>query len=648
MTTLSKPDRPCDACRRRKIRCLVESGGDCALCRSHGQSCTFIEGPPKKKRKQSDVVSPVGVVGVSPEARSHQESPHDYSAYPEAPSLLRQTLGHQHFRTNIYIGATSGPSRVLLDLTERSPHGQYHAGPLDSEVRRVGNDGYFLILPDEQAVIDEQLETLDKIEALIRPHGPALVDLFFRIVHPSFPILHKDVFLEKHGRSYRELAPACLSAVYMLALNWWSYSIELAHLTKPNIGELEKLVPALMVYNKISKVSDIQAGLLLLQRPKRDSWRLTAQLVAMAEDVGLHRDCTDWQIPDWEKGARKRTAWALFIQDKWGALVHGRPSHIKADNWEVLPLDLSDFPENIEDEDAEQGSSEVEKGILIFMHLASLTQILSEIIDDLFTLKAAKNQRSTFDLLQAVKPLQLQLKSWYSQLPSCLAFDSTQPRKLSATGHLYLAYLTAEATLHRAILESEMRDALELSLRKITRDAAIMRFKSVIDFLKRLKPEHMQGFWHSASEPCLAIISTFALVLLATSRDPSETKDIFSQIAEFRWLLNINGPSADFMKHAVDLLQANASFLSSYRPRKDVKGINGTSPESEETTPHSVGRGRLAHQSGAGGNEGGTAYTPAIDALQDSGRHHQLSPSLLGAGLDQYWFYDINDFGQPT
>lgn len=435
MTPLSKPDRPCDACRRRKIRCLVEPGSDCVLCRSHGQSCTFVEGPPKKKRKQSDIVSPAGidVVAVSPGARPQRESPHDYSAFPQA-SLLRQTLGHQHFRTNIYIGATSCPSRVLLDLTERSHHGQYHAAAIDSEVRRVANDGYFLILPDEQAVIDEQLETLDKIEALIKPHGPALVDLFFRIVHPSFPILHKDVFLEKHGRSYRELAPACLTAVYMLALNWWSYSIELAHLMKPNVGELEKLVPSLMLYNKISKVSDIQAGLLLLQRPKKDSWRLTAQLVAMAEDVGLHRDCADWQIPDWEKGARKRTAWALFIQDKWGALVHGRPSHIKADNWEVLPLDFGDFPENIEDDHAEQGSSEVEKGILIFMHLASLTVILSDIIDDLFTLKAAKTQRSTVDLLQAVKPLQLRLKSWYAQLPSCLAFDSTQPRKLSATG----------------------------------------------------------------------------------------------------------------------------------------------------------------------------------------------------------------------
>lgn len=436
MSSLSKPDRPCDACRKRKIRCLVtEAGTDCALCRSHGQPCTFLERPPpKKRRKQSDVASPIGtgVVAISPEA-AQRESPHDYSNYPEA-SLLRQTLGHQHFRTNCYIGATSYSGRLLLDLTENSQHGKYQASPFDSEIRRVSKDGYFLMLEDDQKTIDEQLDTLDKIEAVVSPHGGGLVDLYFRIVHPSFPILHKDVFLEKHGRSYRELTPACLTAVYMLALNWWSYSIDLAHLTKPNIAELERLVPSLMAFNRSSKVSDIQAGLLFLQRPRHDSWRLTAQLVAMAEDVGLHRDCTHWQIPDWEKGARKRAAWALFIQDKWGALVHGRPSHIKADNWEVLPLQPGDFPENTEEDHAEEGSSEVEKGILIFMHLASLTQILSDVIDRLFTLEATKRRQSTIEVLQTVKPLQLELKAWYAQLPTCLAFDATQPRKLSATG----------------------------------------------------------------------------------------------------------------------------------------------------------------------------------------------------------------------
>lgn len=435
MTPSSRPDRPCDACRKRKIRCLVfDSGADCALCRSHGQECTFIEAAPKKKRKLPDATSPneAPAVSVSPEATQKDQGYHD-STFP-ADSLLGQTLGHQRYRTNSYIGATSSPSRLLLDIADNSQQSKYRASVSGYDVRRVGRNSYFLMLEDEENGIKEQLELLDQIEGTISPHGPALVELYFRIVHPSFPILHKDVLLEKHGRSYRELTPACLAAVYMLALNWWSYSVDLAHLVKPDVLELERLVPALMAYDKAAKVSDIQAGLLFLQRPRHDSWRLTSQLVATAEEVGLHRDCTGWQIPDWEKGVRRRVAWALFMQDKWGALVHGRPSHIKSNNWEVFSLQPDDFPENVEEYHAEQGSSEVEKGILIFIHLSSLTQILSDVIDELFTVEASKRHDSTVTLLQTVKPIQLRLKAWYNGLPSCLELGDTKSRKLSATG----------------------------------------------------------------------------------------------------------------------------------------------------------------------------------------------------------------------
>ncbi|EXJ74359.1 uncharacterized protein A1O5_02655 [Cladophialophora psammophila CBS 110553] len=646
MASSSRPDRPCDACRKRKIRCWVsDSGRDCALCRSHGQQCTFIEAPPKKKRKQTDAASPdeAVVVSVSP-ATTQKEQPHDYSNFPEA-SLLRQTLGHQHFRTNSYIGATSSPSRLLLELPAISQLGKYRASVPDCEVRRVGQNGYFLMLPDDQDVINDQLEVLDRIEATISPHGPALVELYFRIVHPSFPILHKDVFLVKYGRSYRELTPACLAAVYMLALNWWSYSVDLAYFVKPDVLGLEQVVPCLMAFDKAAKVSDIQAGLLFLQRPRHDSWRLTAQLVATAEEVGLHRDCTHWQIPDWEKGVRRRLAWALFMQDKWGALVHGRPSHIKVDNWEVFPLKQDDFPENVEEDDVEQGSSEVEKGILIFIHLSTLTQILSDVIDELFTVQASKRHDSTVALLQTVKPIQLRLKAWYSNLPSCLELGTTQSRKLSATGQLYLAYLTVEVTLHRAIVESEMKQPLDAGLRRITREAAIMRFKSVVDFLKRLKPEHMQGFWHFASGSCLAIIATFSLVLLATSTEPSESRAIHSQIAEFRWLLNINGPGAGFTKSAVDLLQSNAGFLATYRPQGPPNVIPG---HDQGRTDRSADQTRSTSLSNTESQDEADSHIPNTQAFENIAEDLQALPAGISFSPNQPWLYDFDDLVSQT
>ena len=47
-------DRPCDACRRRKSRCVMHQGAElCVLCELHKQTCTFVEDPLPRKRKAS-------------------------------------------------------------------------------------------------------------------------------------------------------------------------------------------------------------------------------------------------------------------------------------------------------------------------------------------------------------------------------------------------------------------------------------------------------------------------------------------------------------------------------------------------------------------------------------------------------------------
>lgn len=299
----------------------------------------------------------------------------------------------------------------------------------------------------------QEIRRLDAIEAVVTPHGPALVDLYFRIIHPSYPILHKKVFLEKHGRTYRELTPIGLAAVYLLALGWWSYSPELSHLAKPDVKELDRLVRTMMLESLgRPKISDLQGSLILLQRPDFDSWPLTGQLVAMAQDLGLHDDCSDWILPDWESGVRRRVAWALFAQDKWGAMIHGRPSHIDMRNWDVGPLRISDFPETSMDDDDEEGGVDVEKGRLIFVHFIALTEILADILDAFFTLKTVKNVMgtSTADVLEKAKPLQVRLASWYSELPTQLSMQDSKDRKLSSSGS-YLCFVFLSDTISSLI-----------------------------------------------------------------------------------------------------------------------------------------------------------------------------------------------------
>lgn len=48
----SRKDRPCDACRRRKSKCVIhEAQAACVLCKFHNQDCTFVQSPQPRKRK---------------------------------------------------------------------------------------------------------------------------------------------------------------------------------------------------------------------------------------------------------------------------------------------------------------------------------------------------------------------------------------------------------------------------------------------------------------------------------------------------------------------------------------------------------------------------------------------------------------------
>ena len=353
--------------------------------------------------------------------------------------MLKETLGLQNHRHSRHTGPSDEFESVCLDLIPFQ-NDEYELP--NGTLRRVGSHDTFLLLPD---VISqnyaEEAHDIDAIQRIVEPHGASLVALYFRIVHPSYPILHKKVFLEKYARNYREFSPPLLAAVYILALRWWVYSPTLAHLTKPNTAALQKL--ALKSLDDVitrPKLSTIQAGLLMSQFLSLDLFPMTARLVAVGQTLGLHRDCSNWRIPDWERGLRRRLAWALFMQDKWVALTHGRPSLVQISSWNVRPVSSEDFPENAEDENDEEGSAEVEKGRMSFSRFIDLTIILADILDSPYNWdkigRANGNDPlpSARDMLEWAKPVQKRLKDWFSGLPEGLRADDMKVRKLSSIG----------------------------------------------------------------------------------------------------------------------------------------------------------------------------------------------------------------------
>ncbi|CDK29105.1 unnamed protein product [Kuraishia capsulata CBS 1993] len=559
--------RPCDHCRRRKTRCVMNSlMTSCNMCEQKNIKCTFSD--PLKRTSGSGLDDGSGVKKIRyNDDPSLQPPPNmpirevqpitDYAAMP-GHSLLKKTLSLQYPRSSFYVGPTSVYDPVLLEKIKLDKIDQFQLSPTTS-LRKVASNVQFTLRDDFTEDLYERTEKdVDAVERYVAPHGQTLIDLYFRIVHPSFPVLHKRVFLEKYSRTHREFGAPLLAAVYCLAIQWWDYDPNLSQHPKPNVAALNKL--AIRTFSDVierPKLSAVQAGLLLLQcRPDHArNWVLCSQVVALAEELGLGLDCATWTLPKWERGLRRRLAWAVYVQDKWLALVESRPSHIiEGKNWLVKRVTDEDFPEkNNEADSNKEGSMDIENGKHLFKEMISLSEIVSEILDTFFTISAMENVSRIDYVLKLAKPLQLKLRTWYHSLPQDLQMTSIQPRKLNSNGYLQLAYFAAEITLHRKIISSLTPDTPP-ELVKVCRNAAKTRLVAAVDFARELKPEHIHSFWHSSATTNFTLIGTFAAILFVTSETPEEAVLYKDQVQNYRWTLRVSAKGFDQANDALEKL----------------------------------------------------------------------------------------------
>lgn len=193
----AKRSRPCDACRRRKSKCVTEDGQTiCVLCAFHNQECLYLEAPQPRKR-----ALPSGTADAqSPSKRSRTilikpgTGVEEYDTLP-GPSLLKRTLGLQNRHHSEYVGPNAIPdvySGITTDVRDSNAPDPNKPSP--DYVRFVHPLAAFRITPDvSTSGWDQERSDIEEIESTAQGHGAELVELYFRIVHPSFPVLHKDV-----------------------------------------------------------------------------------------------------------------------------------------------------------------------------------------------------------------------------------------------------------------------------------------------------------------------------------------------------------------------------------------------------------------------------------------------------------------------
>ncbi|PYH70495.1 putative C6 transcription factor (OTam) [Aspergillus vadensis CBS 113365] len=585
--TAAGRDAPsCDACVRRKSRCAInEMINKCYSCDFHRQDCTFtlsVTSRPgtadvtSKKRKLDDADAEEV---ESPKRQSTTLPP----ASNKPDSSSRPTLNNHHiltpafwFQSTQHIGLTTELEPALLEFL---PLDQNNEGCVaSSRVRKFGDDGTFMRVVNTRSHADSpQTATLDAIESLVAPYGSTLVEKFFEHVHPSFPILMEDSFRQSY-RARTGLTPLLLSAVYVLALKFVDVGSASQSVRRPDAGRLESTALKLLTESlPYASMSTVQAGLLLMQRSNLATAALNAQLVTAGFELGLHQDCSNWRMETWEKGLRKRLAWALYMQDKWSALVHGRPSHIVSSNWMVQDLVEQDFTDAFSGTSAHDDAP-VGHGPLSFCHMVALTTILSDILDRFYTLQAIEEFRTagnnrTRMILERAKPAQIRLKEWFGRLPTQLKMDSggdifeTVNEDNSRNGALHLAYFATEITLHRCIVRSLSQDTADAYLSHICRSAAKTRLISAMDFVNRLRPMHLRSFWPAAARTNFALIGSFGVLLRVTAPTKEESEFYRLRLCEYRWTLSVSKKDAEFLEFALESLDS-ATNLDHYVPEK--------------------------------------------------------------------------------
>ncbi|WYZ33857.1 hypothetical protein EsH8_I_000133 [Colletotrichum jinshuiense] len=191
--------------------------------------------------------------------------------------------------------------------------------------------------------------------------GVRLLRIFMIHVFPLVPVLSRTAL--GLGSSWDQLNTQALSrvpvhvlaAIYASALPFAWDDDELSHwetFEAPRDTELWQLCyESLVLELHTPRLDVIQSALLFLHRPpagvlvenSSSDWTLMGMTVAAAHTLGLHLDCSHFNLPPPDVRLRRRLWWTLFIEDKMRSLLHGRPPLIHEKDWDVTRPEAKDF-----------------------------------------------------------------------------------------------------------------------------------------------------------------------------------------------------------------------------------------------------------------------------------------------------------------
>lgn len=238
---------------------------------------------------------------------------------------------------------------------------------------------------------------------------------YFSHIHTFLPIVNKTRFETHDMKSSNVLVQAVLAVAFRFASRHF-----------PKLFQKKSALYAETYFRKVmlrlqdsyrARLRHVQAALLMtlyLDMDETDvesmQWYTLGKAIRMAQDIGLHRSCSNWNLPPSEIETRHRVFYGLYILDRLMSARAGKPLTILDRDFDTdLPVPYEVF----DNATAKQGPSIYHS----FISLIKLAEILGRILKALYAPKSKhSNSNANLDDPTILAVFDRRLKNWKATL----------------------------------------------------------------------------------------------------------------------------------------------------------------------------------------------------------------------------------------
>ncbi|EXJ81709.1 hypothetical protein A1O1_07774 [Capronia coronata CBS 617.96] len=251
-----------------------------------------------------------------------------------------------------FLGPVSGAALLRLIWMGHSTDGAEDRQYVGTERRKSLEE----LFKKNQTDYAPSLPWLQTQPLITRAIADNLIDAYFTLYHPTFPILHEPTFREQystHNDRPRQgawhilanlvatlgsfVSTGCLDDTHIILFNAVKTNLTIDSL---ETGSLSLVQAFAMAANYLQKRNRPNSG-----------YNYGGIALRLAISLGLHKDFHGWQTAPFKKEIRRRVWWSLCVLDVGATVTYGRPL-----NWPQIGVETA-FPLNIHEKDLTPAST---------------------------------------------------------------------------------------------------------------------------------------------------------------------------------------------------------------------------------------------------------------------------------------------------